>query len=187
MTAKDSTKKPGHAAACPFSAPTAIFCSKRPPMTPSPTLRTDGLGSATRLIAKTLEMPIPDCPDTAVTANTRTAKSSNPHKPLPEGRGFVLRRLSYAYRRPKLFTDVKSLPILTPFSRPIVTPCRALLRAHAMGTGSAGEWRVLRTAIPLFDRRNHSSVPTYIPQDVSSSRRSMMAEGHRACAAHKRH
>ena len=36
-TAKSSTRKPGRAAVCRFSAHTGIFCSKKPPMTPSPT------------------------------------------------------------------------------------------------------------------------------------------------------
>ena len=36
-SASGSTRRPGRAAACRFSAPTAICCSRRPPTTPSPT------------------------------------------------------------------------------------------------------------------------------------------------------
>src|ERR1700735_4669119 len=73
--------------------------------TPSAILPAPGLGSLPRLLGKTSGMAIPKSTVSAEPGTPGTASSSNLHKPQAAHRGFVPRGLSYAKRRPKLFTQ----------------------------------------------------------------------------------
>src|ERR1700759_3056914 len=74
------------------------------PQTPSPILTAPGLGSVPRSLGKTSAMAIPKSTLNAEPGTPGTANFSNLHKPQAAHRGFVPRGLSYAKRRPKLFT-----------------------------------------------------------------------------------
>jgi hypothetical protein len=75
------------------------------PQTLSAILPAPGLGSVPRSLGKTSGMAIPKSTVNTKPITPGTANSSNPHKPRSGHRGFLPRGLSYAKRRPKLFTD----------------------------------------------------------------------------------
>jgi len=89
------------------------------PQTPSAALPIRGRGSASRSPDKTSRTAIASSRVNTTPITHDTAKPSNPHKPRTAHRGFVLRRLSYAKRRPKLFTEGDNpLSAIGPLERP---------------------------------------------------------------------
>src|SRR5580658_7396854 len=72
--------------------------------TSSPIWPTRGIGAVSGLAGKTAGTAVLGCRVTTTPLTLGTRNSSNPHKPRTTHRGFVPRGLSYAKRRPKLFT-----------------------------------------------------------------------------------
>jgi hypothetical protein len=79
--------------------PSSSLCETGPTI-----FQKDRLHSASRSSGKTYRMPMLYRPEATADARHNSPRFRIPHKPSPRDRGFVLRRLSNAKRRPKLFT-----------------------------------------------------------------------------------
>jgi hypothetical protein len=104
--------------------------------TSSPIWPTRGIGAVPCLAGKTAAATVLGSRMNTTPVTLTTRNSSNPHKPRPTHRGFVPRGLSYAKRRPKLFTKAEWMfPEANAESLTLILPGGLGIYRPAMDTG----------------------------------------------------
>jgi|SRR5271157_480269 len=116
--------------ACPMSSATVQTSSST--IIPADETSAPRIGAAAEPLARHAGAPAEPFP--------APAENPIPHRAAPVDRGFVLRGLSYAYRRPKLFTEAEGPP------RAAGTPKRTCAAGKPSGSDRSVEiWRCLGT------------------------------------------